>query len=83
MDLILSIFLVMGGAILALLKINKNLRSKNKLKDLEVEDAKLKTEQEFLKKQKDALKKELGKPKIESKDLSDQEIEEFWKNRKK
>lgn len=82
MEIILGIFLAMGGAILALLKVNKNLRSKNKLKDLEVADSKLEVEQSHVKKQKEALKKELANPKIKKEELSDKEIEEFWKQRK-
>ena len=82
MELILGIFIAMGGAILALLKINKNLRAKNKLKDLEVSDSKLEVEQSHIKKQKDTLKKELANSKIKEVQLSDDEIEEFWKSRK-
>lgn len=73
----------MGGSILILLKLNKNLRAKNKLKDLEVEDVKLKTEQNYLKKEKEVLKESLINPKIDVQDLDDQGIENFWKNKKK
>jgi hypothetical protein len=82
MEIILGIFIAMGGALLALLRINKNLRSKNKLKDLEVAEGKLEVEQAHIKKQKEALKKELANPKVKKEELSDQEIEQFWKGRK-
>lgn len=83
MEVLFVIFTLMGGSILILLKLNKNLRAKNKLKDLEVEDVKLKTEQNYLKKEKEVLKESLINPKIDVQDLDDQGIENFWKNKKK
>jgi hypothetical protein len=82
MDFIFGIFLVMGAALLALIKTNNNLRSKDKLKDLEIADTKLQAEQDTIKKQKDDLKKELENPKIKKEQLTDKEIEEFWKGKK-
>ncbi len=82
MDFIFGIFIVMGAALLALIKTNKNLRSKNKLKDLEIADSKLEAEQDSIKKQKDDLKKELANPKVNTEQLTDKEIEDFWKAKK-
>lgn len=82
MDIIVGIILFMGGAILALLNINKNLRSKNKIKDLEIEDVKLQVEQKNLKKEKENLKNSLKNIKVDS-DLNDKEIEDFWNKKGK
>ena len=83
MEYILGIFIAMGGVIFTLLKANGNLRSKNKLKDLEVADTKLETEQAQIKREKQKLKKELGDPHKIKENLSDKEIEEFWGVRRK
>lgn len=82
MDFIFGIFIVMGAALLALIKTNKNLRSKDKLRDLEMADSKLEAEQNSIKKQKDDLKKELANPKVNKEQLTDKEIEDFWKAKK-
>lgn len=83
MDLIVAILALMGGSILILLKVNKNLRTKNKLKDLEIGDVKLEAEQKAIRKEKDKLKDSLNNIQINIPDLNDNQIEDFWKNKKR
>ncbi len=82
MDVIVGIIAIMGGSILILLNVNKKLRNQNKLKDLEIEDVALETKQDVIKKEKNELKKSLNKITADSSDLSDSQIEDFWKNKK-
>jgi hypothetical protein len=82
MDVIVGIIAIMGGSILILLNVNKKLRNQNKLKDLEIEDVALETKQDVIKKEKSELKKSLNKITADSSDLSDSQIEDFWKNKK-
>ena len=82
MDVIVGIIAIMGGSILILLNVNKKLRNQNKLKDLEIEDIALETKQDAVKKEKAELKKSLNKIAVDSSDLSDSQIEDFWKNKK-
>jgi septal ring factor EnvC (AmiA/AmiB activator) len=83
MEYVLGIFIAMGGVIFALLKINNNLRSKNKIKDIEIADAKLESEQNQIKKEKQKLQKELASLNTKKEIVSDEDVEEFWKNRKR
>jgi septal ring factor EnvC (AmiA/AmiB activator) len=81
MDILVGLFAVMGGAILLLLNQNKKLKSDKKLSDLKAEDAKLEGSQTSVKEEKDKLKKELNAP-VKQEELSDSQIEDFWKGYK-
>lgn len=83
MDILAAILAIMGGSIVILLKVNKRLRTKNKLKDLEIEDVKLESDQKNIEKEKSRLKELLKKIKVEEENLNDSEIEEFWNNKKR
>lgn len=83
MDVLAAILAIMGGSILILLKVNKRLRTKNKLKDLEIEDVKLESDQKNIEKEKGRLKELLKKIQVEEENLNDSEIEEFWNNKKR
>lgn len=73
----------MGAAILALFRMNSSLRTKNKLKDIERQDADLKNQQENVQEKKGKLSKELAdlKKTVTTQELTDSQIEEFWKNK--
>lgn len=81
MDFIIGIFIFMGGSIMILLSANKKLRTKNKIKDLEIQDVKLQSEQDNLKKEKNKLKDSLKNISIDG-NLTDNQIEDYWKKRK-
>lgn len=84
MEVIFGILIVMGGAILALLKQIGKLQSDKKLNDIAVEDAKQEQKQEQVQEEKANLKEELAKVEdIKAEDLSDKEIEAFWNGGKK
>ena len=83
MEILAAVLAFMGGSILILLKVNKRLRTKNKLKDLEIEDVKLESEQNNIKKDKAKLKESLKQVSVEVEDLDDGEIEEFWNSKKR
>ena len=83
MEVLLGLLAGIGGILLYLIKQNQKLESDQKLHKIEVEDAKLETKEEDLKKQKNELKRELSEAEKEQvKDLSDEQIEEFWRKRK-
>jgi len=83
----IQILLLIGsaliGGILILFKKNKELESDKKLNDIKVEDAKLETKQEILQEEKQRLVSELKQADKPKKDLSDSQIEDFWKEYKK
>lgn len=81
MEYVFATFVAMSIVILSLLKTNKDLKSETKLKDLEIEDKKLEKDQEFIKKKKSELKKQMPK-KPKKKPLTDEEIESHWKKKK-
>jgi len=83
-EILLALATGVGAAIFLIIKQNSKLKSDKKLHDIEVEDAKLETNQQTIK----ASKKELDKflkevDKKVMKDLSDKEIEEYWNKGKK
>ena len=82
MDIVLGIFGFMGGVILLLLNQNKKLRSDKKIADLKIEDSRLEEKGLQIKEEKAKLKKELDSP-VEMKHFTDDDIESFWKGRKK
>jgi uncharacterized protein YlxW (UPF0749 family) len=75
------LLVILGGALLFLLKKNKDLRSDKKLDDLKNKDSILEKEQKDIKLEKEKLKKEIDALDKASKDLSTEEIEEFWRNK--
>lgn len=83
-EFIIGLFTALIGAVFVLLKHNKKLKSDKKLNDIKVEDAKLETKQEAIQEKKKELKDELKElDKAPKQDLSDTEIEDFWKGYKK
>lgn len=83
-EVIVGMVTVLVGAVIYLLDQNKNLKSDKKLSDIKVEDATLKTKQEQLATSKSDLKKQLKElDKHVSEDLTDKEVEDFWKGYKK
>jgi uncharacterized membrane protein len=84
MEAILGVLLIMGGAILALLRQIAKLQSDKKLSDIKVADAKLEEKQINIQEEKTKLKEELQKvEEKKSENLSDTEIEKYWENYKK
>lgn len=83
-ELLLGISTALIGAVVFLFNKNKKLESDKKLFEIEKEDTKLKTEQNSLQEQKKGLHQSLQEvDNVIPKNLSDSEIEEFWKGRKK
>jgi septal ring factor EnvC (AmiA/AmiB activator) len=83
-ELLLGISTALIGAVVFLFNKNKKLESDKKLFEIEKEDTKLKTEQKSLQEQKKGLQQSLQEvDNVIPKNLSDSEIEEFWKGRKK
>jgi septal ring factor EnvC (AmiA/AmiB activator) len=83
-EILLALATGVGAAIFLIIKQNSKLKSEKKLHDIEVEDAKLETNQETIKtskKQLDKFLKEVDKQVM--KDLSDKEIEDYWNKGKK
>ena len=78
-DLIVTFLVGLIGAVAILLRRNRDLESDNKLNEIKVEDAKLETKQDFIVQQKKELERTLDDiSKIQSEDLSDEEIVEYW-----
>jgi hypothetical protein len=84
MEAVLVILGLMGGAIVALLHKLRKLESDKKLNDISVEDSKQEEKQSQVQEEKAVLKKELEKiDQQKASDLSDEEIEKYWGDRKK
>jgi hypothetical protein len=78
-DLIVTFLVGLIGAVAILLRRNRDLESDNRLNEIKVEDAKLETKQDFIVQQKKELERTLDDiSKIQSEDLSDEEIVEYW-----
>lgn len=83
-EVIFGLITALIGAVFYLLNENGKLKSDKKLNDIKVEDAKLETKQEAIQEKKKELKDELKElDKAPKEDLSDGEIEDFWKGYKK
>ena len=83
-EILLALATGVGAAIFLIIKQNSKLKSDKKLHDIEVEDAKLETNQETIKTSKKELDKFLKEvDKKVMKDLSDREIEDYWNKGKK
>jgi hypothetical protein len=83
-EILLALATGVGAAIFLIIKQNSKLKSDKKLHDIEVEDAKLETNQETIKTSKKELDKFLKEvDKKVMKDLSDKEIEDYWNKGKK
>ena len=70
------------AAFLLILKQNSKLKSDKKLHDIEVKDIELKTQQESIQTEKEKIKEDLKSIEV-IKDMSEDDIESFWKDRKK
>lgn len=70
------------AALLLILKQNSKLKSDKKLHDIEVKDIELKTQQESIQTEKEKIKEDLKSIEV-IKDMSEDDIESFWKDRKK
>lgn len=70
------------AALLLVLKQNSKLKSDKKLHDIEVKDIELKTQQESIQTEKQKIKEDLKSIEV-IKDMSEDDIESFWKDRKK
>jgi hypothetical protein len=70
------------AALLLILKQNSKLKSDKKLHDIEVKDTELKTQQESIQTEKQKIKEDLKSIEV-IKDMSEDDIESFWKDRKK
>lgn len=83
MEVILTIVALMGGTIFVLLTKLSRVKSDKKLEDVKIEDIKLEEKQARVQEEKTKLKKELKKIDTQkSDDLTDSEIERYWKDRK-
>jgi|688.fasta_scaffold274830_2 septal ring factor EnvC (AmiA/AmiB activator) len=83
-EFLIGLLTALIGAVFVLLKHNDKLKSDKKLNDVKVEDAKLETKQEAIQEKKKELKTQLKElDNAPKEDLSDEEIENFWKGYKK
>lgn len=83
-EFVIGLFTALIGAVFVLLKHNDKLKSDKKLNDIKVEDAKFQTKQEVIQEQKQELKNQLKElDKVPKEELTDEEIEDFWKGYKK
>jgi septal ring factor EnvC (AmiA/AmiB activator) len=83
MKYVWGVLVAMGAAILALFRVNSSLRSKAKLKEVQAADKELESKQKDVKIEKGKLQKELASftKEVKNSELSDSEIEDFWKDR--
>lgn len=77
--ILLSILTGVLAAIFVIKKENEKLKNKEKLHELEVEDAKLETIQVSIEQEKDTVAKQLEElDKVQAPSLEDSEIENYW-----
>lgn len=77
--ILVSILTGILAAMVVIKKENEKLKNKEKLHDIEIEDAKLETKQESIKLEKDTLINKLEElDKTQAPSLQDSEIEKYW-----
>ena len=82
LEILIAVTTGVVAALLLILKENSKLKSDKKLHDVEVKDVGLKTQQESLQTEKQKIKEDLKSIEV-VKDMSEDDIESFWKGRKK
>lgn len=82
LEILIAVTTGVVAALLLILKENSKLKSDKKLHDVEVKDVQLKTQQESLQTEKQKIKEDLKSIEV-VKDMSEDDIESFWKGRKK
>lgn len=82
LEILIAVTTGVVAALLLILKENSKLKSNKKLHDVEVKDVQLKTQQESLQTEKQKIKEDLKSIEV-VKDMSEDDIESFWKGRKK
>ena len=82
LEILIAVTTGVVAALLLILKENSKLKSDKKLHDVEGKDVGLKTQQESLQTEKQKIKEDLKSIEV-VKDMSEDDIESFWKGRKK
>ena len=82
-EILIALMTGIGAGIFFIIKENRELRKKEKLHDIEIEDVKLTNDLSNLQSDKSKIKNEMNKFQENPELLSDDEIEKFWNNRDK